>query len=174
MRARVGKIARLPEPIREELNQRLLGGTLGKNIVAWLNELPDVKKVVTELFAGRLISEHNVSEWRLGGYQDWLREMETRQRVLQITEKYQHLESDGRLGRRVESLMTAQLLEAANQLDKIKDGQARWERLQKISRELCRLQTARCRGLDTELQRRKMSRTGTCAVGASRTLSNLK
>ena len=27
-----------------------------------------------------LVTEHNVSEWRHGGYQDWLRDRETRAR----------------------------------------------------------------------------------------------
>jgi hypothetical protein len=184
MRARVGKIARLPEPIREELNQRLLGGALGKNMVIWLNELPEVKKVLTELFAGRIISEHNVSEWRHGGYQDWLRQMETRERVLRITEQYKDVESEARLGRRVECLLTAQLTDAANQLHEMKDGDARWKRLQKISQELCRLQTARCRGLEVQLQREKAGQGGiqgrnqggiqgrSPTLGASRSLSN--
>ena len=52
MKAPVGKIARLPESIREQLNQRLLDGVIGKEIVSWLNSLPEVNRVMTELFGG--------------------------------------------------------------------------------------------------------------------------
>ena len=68
MRTRTGKIARLPERIREELNQRLFNGARGKDMPAWLNELPEVRQTLAEFFNGRPITEHNVSEWRTGGY----------------------------------------------------------------------------------------------------------
>jgi hypothetical protein len=38
MKTRVGKIARLPANIREEINQRLSQGALAKDLIAWLNE----------------------------------------------------------------------------------------------------------------------------------------
>ena len=174
MRARVGKIARLPEPIREALNQRLLNGISGKKLAVWLNALPEVTKVVTELFAGRSITEHNISEWRQGGHQDWLRQMETRERVLRITDQYKDSDSEVRMARRLQSLMTAELTDAADQLHQMKDGNARWERLRKISKELCRLQMARCRGLEVQLQHEKARRAGSYPIGASRTISNQK
>jgi len=74
MRARVGKIARLPEQIREELNRKLKNGARAKNLVAWLNQIPDVNAMLAECFAGHPIREQNISEWRAGGYQDWLEE----------------------------------------------------------------------------------------------------
>jgi len=40
MRVRVGKIARLPENIREELNRRLLDGARGRDMPAWRKALP--------------------------------------------------------------------------------------------------------------------------------------
>src|SRR5437016_5555996 len=138
MRARTGKIARLPEPIRQQLNRHLHNGLSGREIVAWLNEQPVVKQVMAERFGGWPISEHNLSEWRHGGYQDWLRDLETRARVLQLTEKYEHVESEGRLGRRAESIAVAELVDTLDQLHKIKDDAARSTRLHRICRELAR------------------------------------
>src|ERR1035438_7957478 len=50
---RVGKIARLPREIREQLNHRLQDGEIGKRLVDWLNSLPEVKAVLAGEFNGR-------------------------------------------------------------------------------------------------------------------------
>jgi hypothetical protein len=68
---RNGKIARLPESIRHELNQRLLDGERGVTLVAWLNGLPQVQAVMREAFEGRPVTEDNLSQWRNGGYLAW-------------------------------------------------------------------------------------------------------
>jgi hypothetical protein len=73
MRQRQGKIARLPQPIREQLNARLLQGEPASKILPWLNALPETKNILTEDFEGLLVSDQNLSEWRKGGYQDWLK-----------------------------------------------------------------------------------------------------
>lgn len=70
--ARQGKIARLPLAIREELNRRLLEGQSGGKILPWLNELPQVKAVLEEDFEGLRVRDQNLSEWRKGGFADWL------------------------------------------------------------------------------------------------------
>lgn len=70
--SRKGKIARLPLAIREELNRRLLEGQSGTKILPWLNELPEVKAVLEEDFEGLRVSDNNLSEWRKGGYAEWL------------------------------------------------------------------------------------------------------
>ena len=41
---RKGKIARLPQPIREQINRRLENGEEGKQIAEWLNTLPEVDR----------------------------------------------------------------------------------------------------------------------------------
>jgi hypothetical protein len=172
MRTRTGKIARLPEPIREQLNQQLSNGVLGKDTVPWLNSLPEVNNMLARHFAGRPISEHNVSEWRHGGYQDWLREQETRERILQLTEEYQHLDSEGRLGYRIESILVAELVDDMDQLHKIKDDDVRSARLHRICRQLARLQNLRCRGLELRLQQQKATipAAESRSLGATRTL----
>jgi hypothetical protein len=72
MKTRNGKIARLPLEIREQLNTRLADGEPGNRLVEWLNSNPDVMKVMAEQFDGRPINENNLSEWRAGGYEEWL------------------------------------------------------------------------------------------------------
>jgi hypothetical protein len=70
--ARIGKIARLPRAVRSQLNSRLRDGEEGKQIVRWLNSLSHVKQVLAAFFDGRPINEQNLSDWRQGGYQEWL------------------------------------------------------------------------------------------------------
>jgi hypothetical protein len=69
-----GKIARLPGDVREQLNQRLLDGQSASAILPWLNDLAPVKAVLTAQFAGELVTTQNLSNWRIGGYQHWLRD----------------------------------------------------------------------------------------------------
>ena len=71
--ARIGKIARLPEDVREELNKRIRGGKLGPEILPWLNGLESVRQVVGEWFHGQEVTTQNLSEWRHGGYAEWAR-----------------------------------------------------------------------------------------------------
>ncbi len=70
--SRTGKIARLPRAVRDELNQRLRDGESGASLVNWLNELPQVKAALQRDFGGRAINEQNLSDWKQGGYRDWL------------------------------------------------------------------------------------------------------
>jgi len=74
--SRNGKIGRLPRPVRDELNQRLLDGQPGKGLVQWLNELPETKAALQREFGGRAITEQNLSEWKQGGFRDWVAKAE--------------------------------------------------------------------------------------------------
>src|SRR6266403_6134643 len=80
---RNGKIARLPLAVRQEFNRRLDEGEQGKKLVAWLNGLPAVQAIVTTEFGGKPIREQNLSEWKQGGYRDWL----AKQEALEIAER---------------------------------------------------------------------------------------
>jgi hypothetical protein len=72
-----GKIARLPHALKEQVNQRLLNGESAPVILRWLNPLPESIKIWTEYFEGAPATENNLSEWRRGGYQKWLKERES-------------------------------------------------------------------------------------------------
>ena len=75
---RIGKIARLPHAIRAEVNRRLLDGQTGDEIAAWLNRLPAVTARMKVHFDSRPVTAGNVSNWRMGGFKDYLREAEAR------------------------------------------------------------------------------------------------
>jgi hypothetical protein len=154
MKAPVGKIARLPEAIREQLNQRLQDGVVGKEIVSWLNSLPEVNQVVAKLFAGNPITQQNISEWRRRSFQEWLGKRETQTRVLHLAEMYQHLEPEERL-RSLSGMLAAQLMDAMNQLPAIKDAGVRWRRLQRLCWEFARLRKFHTHGLAVQLQHEK-------------------
>src|SRR5438552_10703265 len=68
---RTGKIARLPHPIRQQLNRRLEASENYEPILKWLNALPEARQVIDDHFAGRLISKQNLSHWRSGGFSEW-------------------------------------------------------------------------------------------------------
>src|SRR5438067_6813448 len=74
---RNGKIARLPRRIRDQLNRRLDDGEPATSLVEWLNQQPGVTRVLKECFDGRPITEHNLGEWKHGGFLDWQRHQES-------------------------------------------------------------------------------------------------
>ena len=90
MNARNGKIARLPRSVRNELNERLERSEESPQLLAWLNALPEVKKLLQKDFAGVPISRQNLSEWRQGGFQEWL----ARRDLCEETRDVAHLADD--------------------------------------------------------------------------------
>jgi hypothetical protein len=75
---RIGKIARLPKAVQDELNRRLENHELGEPLLAWLNDRPDVRQVLAAQFDGHPINKQNLSQWRRGGFREW----QTRQDAL--------------------------------------------------------------------------------------------
>lgn len=69
--SRIGKIARLPEDVRLELNRRIMDGESGPRLLAWLHSLPAARDILTQKFGGRPINLQNLSAWRTGGYREW-------------------------------------------------------------------------------------------------------
>lgn len=72
MKTRNGKIARLSQNLRQEINLRLEQSQPSPQLLAWLNALPEVQKLVQKHFNGEPVSRQNLSQWRQGGYMDWL------------------------------------------------------------------------------------------------------
>lgn len=70
--ARRGKIARLPERLRNEVCQRLLANEPASKLLPWLNAQAEVKKVLASYFGGEPVTEPNLTAWRQGGFQEWL------------------------------------------------------------------------------------------------------
>jgi hypothetical protein len=93
---RNGKIARLPLAVRQELNRRLDDGEQGKKLVAWLNALPEVQAIVAAEFGGKVIREQNLSEWKQGGYRDWVAQQEALEIAARLGEDATELNAKGR------------------------------------------------------------------------------
>lgn len=73
---RRGKIARLPQSLRDELCLRMLNGEPGSKLLPWLNAQPACAAVVAEQFGGEPITDSNLSNWRAGGFEDWRKKRE--------------------------------------------------------------------------------------------------
>lgn len=84
---RTGKIARLPREIREQLNRRLQDGEAGVRLVDWLNSLPQAKLALAVDFGGREINEQNLSEWKNGGYLQWLGHQEVMAKAQELADR---------------------------------------------------------------------------------------
>ena len=83
-RTRNGKLARLANSLREQLNQRLENGEPGDRLATWLNSLPEVQALLAADFGGEPVSRQNVSRWRRGGYRDWLARRESHSLASQL------------------------------------------------------------------------------------------
>lgn len=70
--ARQGKIARLPHKLRQAINIKLLDGKLSRTILPWLNSQPEAIALWEAHFEGAPANPQNLSEWRRGGYAEWL------------------------------------------------------------------------------------------------------
>lgn len=111
--ARVGKIARLPNALREEVNRRLLDGAPGPEILAWLNSHPEAAVILREHFAGEPFNPENLSAWRLGGYRDWLGRREKAENLKTLSSFARDLAgSGGHIADGAAAIIAGQILEA--------------------------------------------------------------
>jgi len=136
MITRNGKIARLPKQVRHHLNGHLEDGEPGKQLVEWLNGLPEVQEVLKLRFGGRPISEQNLSEWKQGGYQEWLKLQESRYLVQRLAEQAEDLEPDAAnlaVRDRCATLLAVELARHAEALlQQNADPRERWRNLQEL------------------------------------------
>lgn len=126
MRARTGKIARLPFAIREELNKRLKNGEPASRVLPWLNSLPEVQGVLEADFEGLVVNDQNLSDWRKGGYQDWLRQTDRHLMRLERTKELAQMSmqlakaNGGTLSEGAASILGGNILEVLEQLDDLR------------------------------------------------------
>jgi hypothetical protein len=106
MPPRNGKIAQLPNDIREQLNLRLLEGETGRDLAAWLNALPAVQSVLASQFNSSDISEANLTHWRQGGYLQWLMEREFFDSAQSLADGDRDLVAAGLSAERLLSILT--------------------------------------------------------------------
>ena len=165
--SRIGKIARLPHDIREQLNRRLLDGQSGTEILQWVNELPQCRQMLAQKFGDRPIDDNNLYEWRHGGYEEWLWHEDRRDRLGTNFEHIAKLDAVGdgsQVADRLGAIVAAELATALNMLEGISDMNDRWFRLREISRELTRFRRENCNNgrlrlaeqrLETETERQR-------------------
>ena len=91
---RTGKIARLPRAVREELNERIEDGEAAKPLLEWLNAHPEAQEALWEHFAGRAITEQNLSEWKQRGFLEWQKRRETRELARDFLHEAEELEDE--------------------------------------------------------------------------------
>ena len=89
---RNGKIAKLPDTMREELNLRMENGEEGPKLLEWLNGLPEAQERLKESFGGVPISKQNLCEWRQGGFREWQIRRELVDHACQLSESASDLE----------------------------------------------------------------------------------
>jgi hypothetical protein len=138
-----GKIARLPRNIRDELNHRLENSEPGGHILAWLNALPDVLALLASEFGGSPINAQNLSNWRLGGYQDWLKQQERRNMVRELVANAEELATDAggvEIGNHLSAVLVAELAASAHSaIEELAEPAERCVRLQEFLLTLARV-----------------------------------
>jgi hypothetical protein len=91
---RLGKIARLPRAVREELGRRLEDGEVGRRLVEWLNGQREVQAVLAAQFGGRPVNEQNLSDWKRGGHEEWRRHQQAREWAVTLAGQAQDMAAD--------------------------------------------------------------------------------
>src|SRR5262245_46069972 len=116
-----GKIGRLPLHIREEINRRLLEGQSGSKNLPWLNELDEVSAVLQEDFEGLLVNDENLSQWRKGGYAQWLRRRDQLDRTRELAAMSVKLAKagGGNLAEGAAAILSGKVLDVLEKLDEL-------------------------------------------------------
>jgi hypothetical protein len=158
----VGKIGRLPKSIRDDLGHRIEDGEPGRESVKWLNGEPRVQEILKEQFGGRAVTEQNLSEWKQGGHQEWLRHEETRSLVSKLTEQSDDLDeaADGmEISDRYASVLAVELIrQAMTRLEKETDPEKRWQIFCEVHRELSQMRRDGHRAVRTFIKRDRWNR----------------
>jgi hypothetical protein len=136
--SRIGKIARLPREIRAELNRRLRDGHCGRQLVDWLNSLPEAQAALERDFEGRPINETNLTEWKQGGYREWETHQEALTRAADLAADAKEI-TDLTRGQMADHLATLLTARYAAELAAWDGGQAdEMRRRLRALRDLCR------------------------------------
>ena len=138
-----GKIGRLPTTLRAQLGHRLEDGLAGPEILAWLNQLPEVQQILDDHFDGRPITEQNLSDWRQAGHLEWIRREEARQAIVGLAEQADDV-NDLVGGRHLVDEFALVVVAEIHRLSRLLlsdevDLEKRWQRLREINRELGQL-----------------------------------
>jgi hypothetical protein len=132
---RIGKIARLPEQIREQLNRRLQDGENGQHILAWLNSSQEVKAVLAREFEDAEINDVNLTAWRQGGFREWVAQQAALSESRRVMAEGTELSATGQnaLADKLSVWLLGRYVVATRRLLENEDDPAAW----KLLRELC-------------------------------------
>ncbi len=140
--SRTGKIARLPHKTREQLNRRLQDGENGRKILKWLNALPEVKSILAAEFRNRPVSSSNLTEWKQGGYRDWLVALDAQDIVRNLDDDHSlgHQSLTGPFAARLVQWVCLYYASAARALvTGERRPDVRWNRLRELCADISRL-----------------------------------
>ena len=161
MSSRNGKIAKLPIQLREQLNVRISEGATLKSLLGWLNNDPAVLAILNTHFCGRLISQQNMSEWRLGGYEEWLTNQEYFADARAFAERRKFLDCSGISAEDLLGVITARwarLMDRMGEMDidSLNSAMGRWQNFTKSAAILRKLELQKARlELDRETRHAK-------------------
>ena len=161
MPTRTSKISRLPKAIRHQLSQHIEDGRLGKDIILWLNGLPEVQRIVADQFNGSAISEQNLSDWKSSGHQDWLQRQEAREAALSLLTSAEDLDLDDPGQQRLlldnfAAILAVELSRLSMLLlKKETDPEKKWKLVCQINQELAKLRRAHDRATSVTVTREK-------------------
>jgi hypothetical protein len=140
---RTGKIARLPQALRAEVNRRLENNEPGETLLGWLNGLPEVKELLAREFDGVAISECNLSGWRTGSYQEWQARKEMMAEALEFSAEQAELyqATKGQLPDHLATMVSARYVSALRGWDgeETEELNRKLRLLQGVGREVIRL-----------------------------------
>ncbi|HLX73022.1 MAG TPA: hypothetical protein VKV04_25635 [Verrucomicrobiae bacterium] len=153
---RNGKIAALSQMLREELNERLEAGEQGKDLVKWLNSLPEVKDRMRFCFRGKPITEQNLSQWKKGGYRDWQEKEERRHMLHRLREEFEeieHIVDPEETQRHLSVMLTLELARAVQEIkENTPDLKERLERLEPVIGKFAQLRREESNARRVEMQ----------------------
>jgi len=178
---RHGKIARLPHPIREQINRRLQNGEANKRTAEWLNTLPEVTSLLGAEFDGQPINEVNLSNWKLGGYRDWEAQQEALEAVRRFGADAAEINqaTGGQLADHLALCMTARIAVALQQpAAEGEDAAAQLQKLRQLLADLVALrkgdQNAQWLRIEREKIDLQLKKSGAAADARQREIEALK
>jgi len=157
--AGTGKVARLPVAIRQELNWRLFNGEEGRQLVAWLNGLPEVQTMLAAHFQGQPIGEMNLSRWKHGGYMAWCEQQVALMSVATVFEHSNDLQQAVKNGLtdRMRMVLAARLAREVQIMDSMSEGDDKTKACREIIGTLSLLKRGEVQDERLRLEREKLA-----------------
>ena len=158
---RKGKVACLPLELRQGINTRLRDGETGGSLVAWLNGLPEVQAVMAAEFEGAPIREQNITEWRRGGYLDWLDAEDSFEVVHRLRDGGAEFQEDEKeeeadLGKAMEYYLSSRNALATKRAGAL-EGKEKWALWQRMCLEVARLRQGDIQAGQLELAEERLA-----------------